>query len=95
MVMHMKKMYPDSTKNIAIYAGSVVLFVALYAFMRQQSFIGDKQFVRSMIPHHSGAVLMCNEATLSDPDLKNLCAKIVEGQNAEIDQMKRIMSRLK
>lgn len=93
MIMHMK-MNRDKTKNTAIYVGSVILFVALFAFMRQQTFIGDRQFVRSMIPHHSGAVLMCEEASLTDPEIKDLCSKIIEGQKAEIEQMKRILSRL-
>lgn len=32
-----------------------ILFIAAFGFTRAQTFIGDKQFLRSMIPHHSGA----------------------------------------
>ncbi len=34
-----------------------------------QAGIGDKEFLRSMIPHHSGAILMCEQATLTDPEM--------------------------
>jgi uncharacterized protein (DUF305 family) len=47
-----------------------------------------------MIPHHSGAILMCQNASLSDPELKKLCASIVSGQQSEIDEMKAILTRL-
>ena len=56
--------------------------------------IGDTAFLRSMIPHHSGAILMCREASIHDPEIKTLCGEIVEGQRREIDQMKAILSRL-
>ncbi|EPK6321508.1 DUF305 domain-containing protein [Pseudomonas aeruginosa] len=49
----------------------------------------------SMVPHHSGAILMCREAQLSDPELVNLCQAISDGQRAEIEQMNRIAARLR
>ncbi len=48
-----------------------------------------------MIPHHSGAVLMCNRAELSDAEIRALCGKIVRSQQEEIDQMKAIQHRLR
>lgn len=48
--------------------------------------IGDTQFLRSMIPHHSGAILMCQEASL-DPQLIALCKQIVTSQQEEIATM--------
>jgi hypothetical protein len=59
--------------------------------MREQSFIGDKQFLKSMIPHHSGAILMCNEAKLSDPEIVAFCKEIVEAQEKEITIMKKML----
>lgn len=46
-----------------------------------------------MIPHHSGAVLMCKEATISDPEIKALCVGIIQSQEAEIAQMKALLER--
>jgi uncharacterized protein (DUF305 family) len=45
-----------------------------------------------MIPHHSGAILMCQEASLRDPTLLRLCDDIVKSQRQEIDQMKRMLA---
>jgi uncharacterized protein (DUF305 family) len=46
-----------------------------------------------MIPHHSGAVLMCERARLRDAEIVELCAKIIQSQQQEIDQMKSILAR--
>jgi len=69
-------------------------FLGSYALIRTQTTIGDRAFTRSMIPHHSGAILMCQEASLRDPELKALCGEIIKGQRREIDQMKAILPRL-
>ena len=58
---------------------------------RYQTGIGDVGFLRSMIPHHSGAILMCREAAITDPELVKLCGEITESQRREIDQMNRIL----
>ena len=67
---------------------------AFFFFIRQQTAISDRQFLRSMIPHHSGAILMCNEASLQDHRILELCKTIVAGQQQEIDQMRAILADL-
>jgi hypothetical protein len=94
MIMLMKEMYPKKKLNIAISVASVLIFVLSFVFIRQQTFIGDKQFIRSMIPHHSGAVLMCREGKIEDPELKTLCDNIIKAQLDEIEQMKSVLNRL-
>jgi uncharacterized protein (DUF305 family) len=47
-----------------------------------------------MIPHHAGAILMCEEAPIQDPEIKQLRSSIIASQQAEIDQMKAILNRL-
>jgi uncharacterized protein (DUF305 family) len=91
----MGKMYPNKKWNIAIVVLSVLVLVGSWMFIRKQTAIGDTQFIRSMIPHHSGAILMCREANIEDTELKALCGEIIEGQQREIDQMKNILGRLK
>lgn len=90
-LMLMGMMYKNRRWNLAIYAGAVLLGVLCFVAIRQQSFVGDREFARSMIPHHSGAILMCREADLSDPRLQDLCKTIIAGQQAEIDQMTAIL----
>ena len=69
------------------------MLIASIAFTRYQTGIYDNDFLRSMIPHHSGAVLMCENPRLEDPEIKSLCSQIIEGQKREIDQMKAILDR--
>jgi len=47
-----------------------------------------------MIPHHAGAILMCEKASIRDSEIKTLCQQIIAGQQSEIDQMKGILTRL-
>lgn len=90
----MRAMYPNKTANMAIMAASAVALALLWFGIRDQVAISDDQFVRSMIPHHAGAILMCQQAPIHDPEIKKLCGQIISSQQAEIDQMKRIMARL-
>ncbi|WP_291306486.1 MULTISPECIES: DUF305 domain-containing protein [unclassified Devosia] len=94
MLLTMRGMYSNRRANIALYAGFVFVFIASLAGIRTQTPVGDMQFIASMIPHHSGAILMCREAQIHDSELKSLCAEISAGQRREIDQMNAIASRL-
>jgi uncharacterized protein (DUF305 family) len=89
----MRSMYHDQTRNLWIIGGAVVAGVACFALIRQQTGVGDRQFLRSMIPHHASAILMCGEAPITDADIKKLCQTIITSQQAEIDQMKAMLSR--
>ena len=95
MLWTMRSMYDSRKVNIALYAGFGLLFVAGYVFTREQTLVGDTQFLRSMIPHHSGAILMCREAQIKDPDVTSLCTRIIQSQKEEIEEMTSILSRIK
>jgi len=90
----MGAMYHNRKLNAAIIALSVVALVACWVLIRQQGGIGDRQFLRSMIPHHSGAILMCGKAPLRDPEIQRLCKTIIAGQADEIRQMKDKLAAL-
>jgi hypothetical protein len=90
----MGSMYPQKRVNALIILGAIVLLAAAWFAIRYQAGIGDEQFVKSMIPHHSGAILMCDGAKLQDAELRQLCTGISAGQQAEIDQMRSILERL-
>lgn len=94
MLATMPGMFPNKRLNIAIYAGLALLLVGSFGATRTQAFTGDRQFIGSMIPHHSGAILMCREAQLEDVELQSLCQSIAQGQRAEIEQMRAIDLRL-
>lgn len=84
----MAPMYPNRKLNIAVAVVSVVFAILCWAAIREQAAISDDEFVRSMIPHHAGAILMCRKNRLSDPDLQQLCSEIIASQQSEIERMK-------
>lgn len=90
----MGSMYPNKRLNIGIIAASMIALALFWVGVRQQAAITDGQFLRSMIPHHAGAILMCEQAPIGDPEIKKLCNNIILSQQAEIDQMKAILQRL-
>ena len=69
----MNAMFGNRRLNALIFAAGVVALIAFYTAIRQQAAISDEQFLKSMIPHHSGAILMCERASIRDPELKKLC----------------------
>jgi uncharacterized protein (DUF305 family) len=95
MLVAMRSMFPSRRLNLIVMAAAIVAFGASYYGMRTQALIGDSEFLRAMIPHHSGAVLMCEQAKITDPEILALCRQIVEGQQREIGQMEAILARLK
>jgi uncharacterized protein (DUF305 family) len=90
----MRSMYQEKRLNTLIIAGSVLAALAFFLLIRYQTAISDRQFVRSMIPHHAAAILMCEHAAIRDAEIQQLCGNIVSSQQAEIDQMKGILQRL-
>lgn len=94
MPFMMKEMYQDKKKNTLVVVSSFLILAAAFGGIRYQSAIGDEQFIRSMIPHHSGAILMCDSAKVMDPELKALCTDISAAQRQEIEQMEKILDRL-
>lgn len=53
----------------------------------------ENKRLKSMIPHHSRAILVCRQANLTDPEIIELCNQIVRSQQDEINQMKGILQR--
>ena len=84
----MRATYQDKRRNMLIIAISIIAGLAFFFLIRQQTAISDRQFLRSMIPHHSSAILMCERASIQDPEIQELCQAIISSQQAEIDQMK-------
>lgn len=93
MLFAMRSMFQAKTLNLVLYAGFALLFVVIFGFVRTQTGVGDEQFLRAMIPHHSGAILMCQESNITDREILDLCVQIVEAQKEEIAEMERILAR--
>ncbi len=93
MLVSMRSMFPSRRINLAVGAAAILVFAVSFVGMRTQAGIGNAEFLRAMIPHHSGAILMCEQATLTDPDIKALCGEIVASQRQEIAQMEALLAR--
>ena len=94
MLATMPGMFPNRSANIALYVVFALLTAGSFWATRSQTLIDDRQFIDSMLPHHSGAILMCREAKLADSELKTLCDEIMAAQREEIDKMTSIRNRL-
>jgi hypothetical protein len=70
------------------------IIVASPNFAQTANVVGNKQFINSMIPHHSAAITMCEKADITDQELTDLCVQIIEAQQKEINQMNNIINRL-
>lgn len=90
----MRMMYNDKKLNAILISISAIALVGFYFAIRVQAGVSDRQFLKSMIPHHSGAILMCEQADLTDPELKKLCEEIVANQQKEIAEMKAKLEEL-
>ena len=97
MLLMMPMMYPNKKLNVALLVSFVLVLILSFWAIRDQTLVGDRQFVRAMIPHHSGAITMCNRASIRGQEVRDICFKpngIIESQKREIAQMERILERL-
>lgn len=93
MMLTMRPMFPSRSLNVAVVSVAVLVFAGSFWAMRAQGGIGNEEFLKSMIPHHSGAILMCERASINDREIADLCRDIVAAQEREIAQMQRILER--
>lgn len=94
MLAFMGDMYKNRKVNTAITVGSIAVLVVVFALLRNQTFVGDIQYMKAMIPHHSSAILTSQNASISDPEVRKLADEIIKAQEKEIAQMKAMIHRL-
>ncbi len=95
MLLMMGKMYPDKKTNRAIIIGSIVVFGLVLTALRTQTPVGDVQYMKAMIPHHSSAIMTSQNANIKDPEVRKLADDIIKAQKKEIAEMKAALERLK
>lgn len=94
MMIMMRKMYQDKKINAIVIITSVVVFGLSLAALRNQWGIGDVQYMKAMIPHHSSAILTSKHANIRDTAVKRLSESIIQSQEHEIDEMKQMISHM-
>lgn len=94
MLAFMPGMYRNRRLNAIIITVSISVFMATFAFLRNQTLIGDIQYMKAMIPHHSSAILTSQNAHIQNPEVRKLADDIIRAQEREIAQMKEMLHRL-
>jgi hypothetical protein len=93
MLLSMWDMFEDRRLNAILLVVFIGGFLGALALGRTSALVGDRQFLESMIPHHSRAILVCQESALTDPEIITLCEQIIQSQREEIAQMEAILER--
>ncbi|GAV34654.1 hypothetical protein ROTAS13_02323 [Roseomonas sp. TAS13] len=94
MMLFMLKMYHSKRANLAIVAGGAVVFAASLFLVRSQATVGDVDYMKAMIPHHSIAIMTSERAHIRDPRVRRLADQIIEAQVREIGEMKQLIADL-
>ncbi|QPC81099.1 DUF305 domain-containing protein [Phototrophicus methaneseepsis] len=87
MLTFMRDMYTNTKLNIAIYVGSVIVFIAALFLVRSQTTVYDQSYMKAMIPHHSIAILTSENANIEDVRVRDLADEIIQAQRREIKEM--------
>lgn len=94
MLGYMQGMYRNRKVNIAIFAGSGLVFVLALWLVRSQATVSGQSYMRAMIPHHSIAILTSERAQISDPRVRKLADEIIAAQQREIAEMRYLIAEL-
>ncbi|MCO7237587.1 DUF305 domain-containing protein [Cobetia sp. Dlab-2-U] len=94
MLSFMLNMYKDTRLNLAIYAGSALLFLLALFLVRSQATVGDKAYMKAMIPHHSIAIMTSERAGIEDVRVRKLANEILQAQKVEIAEMEWLIDHI-
>lgn len=94
MLSFMLNMYGNKLVNVTIYGGSAIAFALALWLVRSQATVGDVEYMKAMVPHHSIAILTSERAQISDPRVRKLADEIIASQQREIAEMKYLIEDL-
>lgn len=94
MLGYMLGMYTNRKLNIAIFAGSVLVFAACLWLIRSQATVSGLDYMKAMVPHHSIAVLTSSRAQITDPRVRKIADEIIASQRREIAEMQYLIDQL-
>lgn len=92
MLAYMLGMYSNKALNIAIFAGSVIVFALTLWLVRSQVTVSGPSYMRAMIPHHSIAIMTSERAQIRDLRVRKLADEIIEAQRREIAEMRYLIA---
>ena len=91
MLLFMLGMYRNAKANAAIIAGALVLMAGSLFLVRSQTTVQDPSYMKSMIPHHSIAILTSERAEIEDVRVRELADEIITAQRREIKEMQWLL----
>jgi uncharacterized protein (DUF305 family) len=94
MLGYMLGMYKKKMLNLSIFGGAVIVFALALWLVRSQATVGDVEYMKAMIPHHSIAIMTSKRAQISDARVRELADEIIAAQEREIAEMKGLISDL-
>ncbi len=92
MLAFMLSMYTSRAVNAAIFVGAAIVFGGALWLVRSQVTVGDRAYMRAMIPHHSIAIMTSTRADISDPRVRALADDIIYAQDKEIAEMRYLIA---
>ena len=95
MLAFMLHMYRNRAVNLALFAASAVLFAIGLFLVRSQVTVQDESWMKSMIPHHSIAVMVSERAEITDPRARKLADEIIAAQEKEIAEMEWLIRSIR
>jgi hypothetical protein len=91
MLGYMWGMYRSRRANVAIVAGAVLVGATAVLLVRSQALIEDRDYMSSMIPHHSIAILTSERSGIEDVRVRELADQIISSQRQEIAEMEWLL----
>ncbi len=92
MLLFLWGMYRSSAWNAAILVAAALVFGSALWLVRSQATVGDVDYMRAMIPHHSIAIMTSERAHIRDPRVRELADGIIDAQRREIAEMKALIA---
>jgi len=92
MLGFMLNMYKNKKANLAIFGGSVFVFITALFLVRSQVTVQDNAWMKAMIPHHSIAIMTSERAKIDDVRVKDLANEIIKAQRREIKEMEWLIN---
>ena len=95
MLSFMLHMLKNKRANIGILVGGAAVFALSLWLVRSQATVDDVSYMKTMIHHHSIAIMPSKRAGIKDPRVRKLADGIIEAQIREIAEMKALIADLK
>ena len=92
MLGFMLNMYNNKKANLAIFGGSILVFITALFLVRSQVTVQDNAWMKAMIPHHSIAIMTSERAEIDDVRVKKLTNEIIKAQRREIKEMEWLIN---